>query len=207
MFTPVILSFSILLFAIFLWFVHCIISLYRIPSLLRGRYRLFRLRDELRRLYILVQCQELGSTEFHDEDFIEIETRINNAVNILPLLSRRFIYLYMEGPKMKRFIEEKEKVRQNLLERYTDTPIGKSLAEIDGQISDTLYDAFCLNSPIYVAYCYIIYRWRSMDYQTWREVLPTPQLLSIEQPIADLTHARLLVGCSRLLANWSKVPS
>jgi hypothetical protein len=209
----IVLSFSIFLFSIFLWLVQYVAFVYRAPLLLRGRFRLFRLRDELRRLYLSVQCREIEGVEFHDGDFTEIETRINNAINVLPLLSRRFIYLYMEGPEMRRFIEENEKARQNLLERYANTPIGEALKEIDEQISDILYCVFCLNSPIYVIVHYIAGLWKRLrcrtDYQVWREreVSRILQLLmDIPIPVVDLANSRFSVNSSRLLSDWSKMP-
>jgi hypothetical protein len=206
-------SMLLFLFGVLLWFVQHINSVRRMPLLLRERYRLFSIRDELRRLYVSVQCKMIGGTEFHDEDFTEMETRINNAINVLPLLSRRFTYLYMEGPEMEQLIKEGENIRKNLLERYDATPIGKALKGIDERISDILYSAFCLNSPIYVTIHCVVGYWRRLscqtDYQEWREREMSKilqQLMDIPVSVVDLVHSNLSVNSSRLLTDWSRMP-
>jgi hypothetical protein len=188
------LSLSMLLLAIFLGTIQCIVSVCSKPQLLQCRYRLFSLRDELRRLYISAQHPQTEGVKFCDSDFEEIQSRINNAINVLPLLSRRFVYLYMEGPEMKRLIKEKEATRKQILTKYMNTPIGEPLQQIDNRLGDILFRAFCLNSPIYVSL-----RRCLPGYMQWRESLPVSQ----STPIVAVSDATF----SRLLANWSKVPA
>ena len=212
-----VLSFSILSFSVFLWLTHHVISMHRVPALLRGRYQLFRQRDKLRRLYISVQCKEIEDIEFRDEDFTAMESRINNAINVLPLVSARFVYLYMEGKEMQEHIERKESIRRGILKRYATTPIGKPLEEIDEQMSCVLYSAYCWNFPIYGIYHYVADYWRWLCCQVTYKDLPKQmiphlqlqQLLSIDIPIGDLVSTRspVLVNNSiHLLAKWSRMP-
>jgi len=196
----VVASFMLLLFSAILWLVQIAVSLYREPLLLQGRYGLFRLRDELRSLYIRVQRGTIKETKFCDADFKELESRINNAINVLPLLSKRFIYLYLEGDEIQRRIEEKENIRKQILEKYRTTSIGCDIETIDKQMGDILYASFCLNSPVYVAIHYLAFRWQSSDYKAWHSSLKIPQIPAIEVPFAD-------AGLVRTLTRWNKVPA
>ena len=160
-----------------IWLLLLVIAAQRItemvlsPVLLSYRYKLFSLRDDLRWLYLHSQHKEGEGVEFCEDDFQKIESRINCAIGQLPILSWRFIYIYIRAPEVVQLINNEKYIRKHIFQKYANTPVGEELKRIDEQVTDALFKAFCLNSPIYVACHYIAFRWRSQDYLTWREQL------------------------------------